>query len=270
MASIKLYLFKLFITAVAFSITAILLYPVIYIFLTAFSSLPTLTLEASYFTLNNFVSVINDVDFRNSLILSSLVSGATIFLALLFITPAAYAFSRFRFRGKSTALYSYLIFSQVSGGFGVASLVALFVFLGKLNLVNIYVLPFLYVSGMVPFNTWLLKNYFDSIPRELDEAAFVDGSGWWTLMFRVILPSSKAPILVLAIFAFMGAWSEFILANLFGFRTLPVLMYKYVGAYTTYWNMFAATAILYAIPIIVMYMVAQRFIGEAVRMGIKG
>jgi len=110
----------------------------------------------------------------------------------------------------------------------------------------------------------------DNIPRELDEAAFVDGSSWWTLIFRVILPSSKAPILVLAIFAFMGAWSEFILANLFGFRTLPVLMYKYVGAYTTYWNMFAATAILYAIPIIIMYMTAQRFIGEAVRMGVKG
>ncbi len=270
MTSVKLYLLKLFITAVGFSITATLLYPVVYIFLTAFSKLPTISLDAAYFTLDNFVTVINDGDFRSSLFLSSLVSGATVFLALLFITPAAYAFSRFRFRGKSTALYSYLIFSQVSGGFGVASLVALFVFLGKLNLVNIYVLPFLYVSGMVPFNTWLLKNYFDNIPRELDEAAFVDGSGWWTLMFRVVLPSSRAPMLVLAIFAFMGAWSEFILANLFGFQTLPVFMYRYIGARTIYWNIFAATAILYAAPMIIMYMVAQRFVGEAVRMGVKG
>lgn len=199
----------------------------------------------------------------------------TIVISVSIITPAAYAFSRFKFKGRSTALYFYLMFSQVGGGFGIAALVALFVFLAQLEkftkiplIGNPLTLPFIYSAGAVPFNVWLLKSFFDTLPKELDEAAFMDGASWVDLMFRVILPSSKPGIIVLTLFSFMGGWSEFILANVLQVTTLPVQLYKYTTGMTIYWNEFSAFALIFAIPVVMFYIVAQKYIGEAIRLGV--
>ncbi len=269
---------KIGLTAVALLITAALLTPVFFVVLTSLSRVGVITYDISMLgnlTLENYVRVISSTEFQTALINSVIVTFLTIVISILVITPAAYAFSRFRFRGRSTALYFYLMFSQIGGGFGIAALVALFVFLAQLERItgipmigNLYVLPFIYAAGMVPFNVWLLKSFFDTIPKELDEAAFMDGADWFNLLFKVILPSSKPGVIVLTLFAFMGGWSEFILANTLQVTTLPVQLYKYTTGLSIYWNEFSAFALIFATPVVILYILSQKYIGEAMRLGV--
>ncbi len=278
MASTFKVVLKIGLTAVALVVTLALLTPVFFVILTSLSPVGIITYSPSMLanlTLENYIEVVKSSEFQTALINSVIVTIMTIFISILIITPAAYAFSRFKFKGRSTALYFYLMFSQIGGGFGIAALVALFVFLAQIEKTtglpmvgNVYVLPFIYAAGMVPFNVWLLKSFFDTIPKELDEAAFMDGAGWFDLMFKVILPTSKPGIIVLTLFAFMGGWSEFILANTLQVTTLPVQLYKYTTGLSINWNRFAAFAIIFALPVVILYMLSQKYLGEAMRLGV--
>lgn len=269
---------KIALTSIALLVTFALLTPVFFVILTSLSHVGIITYDISLLqnmTLESYIRVVSSSEFQTALVNSVIVTFLAIVISVLVITPAAYAFSRFRFRGRSTALYFYLMFSQIGGGFGIAALVALFVFLAQLERVigipmigNMYVLPFIYAAGMVPFNVWLLKSFFDTIPKELDEAAFMDGADWFNLLFKVILPSSKPGVIVLTLFAFMGGWSEFILANTLQVTTLPVQLYKYTTGLAIYWNEFSAFALIFATPVVILYILSQRYIGEAMRLGV--
>ncbi|MCE4612823.1 MAG: ABC transporter permease subunit [Desulfurococcales archaeon] len=224
-------------------------------------------------TLERCADSIRDPDFIRGVVYSLAVAFLHIVFSVLTITPATYAFSRFSFGGKDSILLAYLVLSQVGRGFGVASLIALYVLLLRINSAGIpvignpVVLALVYTSWAVPFQTWLIKNYFDSIPRELDEAAFLDGASWRDLVFRVILPASKPAITVIALFSFMGAWGEFIVASFLKVPTLAVYIYQTATGQTIFWGDFAARTLLYSIPIIVLFVVSQRYIGEALRYG---
>ena len=272
---------RIILTIVGVLVVSILLYPVVYaflmsimgregIFLTSLNQLATYGIDPW-----RYLDVIRDPEFVKSLTTSIIVALLTILVSVLVITPAAYGFSRFRFWGRDSLLYVYLIMSQVGGGFGIMATVALYIFLLRLNamgvpvLGNMFILPVIYSSGLVPFMTWLLKTFFDSLPKELDEAAFMDGASWSTIVFRVILPASKSALIIITLFSFMSAWGEFILANFLGVSTLAqYIFYTAFGARGLELPArFAANAILFAIPTIVIYVVAQRYIGEAMRMG---
>ncbi len=269
---------KIALTATALVVTLALLTPIFFVILTSLSPVGVIAYDVRILgnlTLENYIDVISSPEFQSALANSVIVTFLTIVISILVITPAAYAFSRFKFKGRSTALYFYLMFSQIGGGFGIAALVALFVFLAQLERItgipmigNLYVLPFIYAAGMVPFNVWLLKSFFDTIPKELDEAAFMDGADWFNLLFKVILPSSKPGVIVLTLFAFMGGWSEFILANTLQVTTLPVQLYKYTTGLSIYWNKFSAFALIFAAPVVILYILSQKYIGEAMRLGV--
>ncbi len=269
---------RIALTATALVVTLALLTPIFFVILTSLSPVGVIAYDVRILgnlTLENYVDVISSPEFQSALANSIIVTFLTIIISILVITPAAYAFSRFKFKGRSTALYFYLMFSQIGGGFGIAALVALFVFLAQLERItgipmigNLYVLPFIYAAGMVPFNVWLLKSFFDTIPKELDEAAFMDGADWFNLLFKVILPSSKPGVIVLTLFAFMGGWSEFILANTLQVTTLPVQLYKYTTGLSIYWNKFSAFALIFATPVVILYILSQKYIGEAMRLGV--
>jgi arabinogalactan oligomer/maltooligosaccharide transport system permease protein len=273
---------KIILTVVAVLIVSILIYPVVFVILTSIikgqviiTSLDDLTRHG--LSLEHYVNAISDPDFISSMMISLLVSILTIIIAVIVITPAAYAFSRFKFWGRDAWLTTYLVLSQVGGGFGIAAVIALYVFLLQLNamgfrtLGNPVVLSLIYVAGAVPFQTWLLKSYFDNLPKGLDEAAVIDGASWGMIIFRVVLPASKPAMIIVALFAFMGAWGEFIIADFLRVRTLAAYIYESAIGQTIYWSDFAAETILFAIPIIILYVVAQRYIGEAMRYGaVKG
>lgn len=268
---------RIFSTVAALVIVLALLYPVAYVLLTSLLVGQTLvvTLDALRLglTVDRYVKTLSDPEFIRDVTTSLIVALLHILFSVLVITPAAYAFSRFKFRGRDAILILYLILSQVGGGFGVAAIIALYVLLVKVNSLGIpvignpVVLALVYTAWAVPFQTWLIKNYFDALPRELDEAAFIDGASWSTIVFRVILPASRPAITVIALFPFMGAWGEFIVASFLKVPTVAAYIYQTASGQTIFWADFAARTILFSIPILILFVVSQRYIGEAMRYG---
>lgn len=284
MASItpSILILKITVTIFGLFIAISLSYPLVYIVAQALIGKPTIILSdlgqlVQYgLSLGNFEKTLIDPEFYESLLNTLTVASITVVLAIAIIIPAAYAFSRFEFRGRNTLLYYYLIVSQAGGGLGIIAILALYIFLLRLaahgvNLINVYVLPFIYVSGLVPFQTWIMKSYFDQLPKELDEASFIDGASWFSIIFRVIFPASKAAFIIITLFAFMSAWGEFIIANILGLKTLG--MYIYTKAVAGQAGLmepgtFAAASLLFAIPMIALFALSQKYIGEAYRLGI--
>ena len=206
---------------------------------------------------------------RNSLFIAAL----TVLLTLLFVVPAAYAFSRMKFFGREHVLYFYLMFTQVAGGLGIAGLIALYGMIVRLGLYDkLPVLAFIYASGSVPFNTWLLKGYIDSISPDFDEAALVDGAGYLQIIRYVLLPMALPGIATVAIFSFIGGWTEFILASLLlqqEHQPLSVWIYTLLGGIGRGidWSYFAAAALLFALPVFVTFMLAQNYIKSGLTVG---
>jgi ABC-type maltose transport systems, permease component len=228
-------------------------------------------------SLDSYIRVISDRVFQTCLLNTLIVAVITTIIAIFMIIPAGYAFSRFDFLGKNTLLYYYLIVSQAGGGLGIIAVLALYIFFYRmtaygLNLMQIYILPFVYASGMVPFQTWLVKSYFDQLPRSLDEAAFIDGANWFEIIFRVIFPASKAAFIIVLLFGFMGAWGEFFIAGIFNLQTLGWYLYIQLTGQAGLQDpsLYAAASILYATPIIILFILSQKYIGEAYRLGLKG
>ncbi len=268
---------RIVVTVIGVLIVFTLLFPILFAVLTSLvkgTIVTSLDISKYNLTLENYVEAVTDPEFIRATSTSIVVSILNIIVAVVVITPAAYAFSRFKFWGRDTLLFTYLVLSQVGGGFGVAAVIALYVFLLKLQSIGIpllgnpLVLPLIYTAGAVPFQTWLLKSYFDNLPKELDEAAFIDGASWSQIVFKIVLPASKSAMVIIAIFAFMGAWGEFIIADFLRVRTIAAYLYvTAAGLHGPDWPAFAARAILFAIPVIVLYCVAQKYIGEALRYG---
>ncbi|WP_010480249.1 sugar ABC transporter permease [Thermococcus zilligii] len=224
---------------------------------------------------NFYYVIVNKVggQFFSHLKRSLIIATLTVVLTLLFVIPASYAFSRLKFFGREHVLYFYLMFTQVSGGLGIAGLVALYGMLVKLGLTdNIYVLPFIYAAGSVPFNTWLLKSYIDSISPDFDEAALVDGASYLQIIRHVLVPMALPGIATVAVFAFIGGWTELILANLLlskeNLYPLTVWLYSMLNDLRNVsWNQFSAAALLFALPVFIMFFLAQKYIKSGLTIG---
>ncbi|WP_297497485.1 ABC transporter permease subunit [Thermococcus sp.] len=225
--------------------------------------------KASFTLLGKFVNSTFFKYLKNSIILA----GLTVLLALFFVVPAAYAFSRMKFFGREHVLYFYLMFTQVAGGLGIAGLIALYGMVVKLGLYDkLPALSLIYAAGSVPFNTWLLKGYIDSISPDFDEAALVDGASYLQIIRYVLLPMALPGIATVAIFAFIGGWTEFILASLLlGQENQPLAVWIYtllggIGRGID-WSYFAAAALLFALPVFVTFMLAQNYIRSGLTVG---
>ncbi|AFA38294.1 ABC-type maltose transport systems, permease component [Pyrobaculum oguniense TE7] len=253
-------------TSVAVVATLLLFYPVLQIVLLSLNKLPYFRLGGEFIpTLESFQWVLQQPEFWRGLLNSLVVSLTTVGILLALSLPGAYAFSRYKFKGKDALLSFYVVFTQVSGGLGIAGLIALFAIVSALGLRNnLFALALIYAAGAIPYHTWLLKTYIDTIPKSAEEAALIDGAGVNTLMLRVVLPLMAPALAVSSILSFIGAWGELILANLFlsgENRTLILWIYSLMSnVYSVQWNRFAAAALLYSIPPVVLYVVLQRFL----------
>jgi len=253
-------------TSVAVLTTFLLFYPMLQIVLLSLNKIPYFRIGGDFVpTLESFQWVLQQPEFWRGLVNSLIVAGATVVAVITLALPGAYAFSRYRFRGRDPLLSFYVVFTQVSGGLGIAGLIALFAIVSALGLRNnLLALALIYAAGAIPYHTWLLKTYIDTIPRSAEEAALIDGAGVVTLLFRVVFPLMAPALAVSAILSFIGAWGELILANLFlsgENRTLILWIYSLMSnVYSVQWNRFAAAALLYAIPPVVLYIILQRFL----------
>lgn len=259
------------------------LYPVLWVVKLALSPSGGQSLSANPFpkhaTLGHFAAVLGATDsagrwlFGRNLLSSLAVSSATTLVGLLLSITAAYAMSRFRFPGRRAGLQTLLI-SQMFPA--TLMLVPLYSILQTLHLLNsLGGLVLVYSTTTLPFCVWTLKGYFDTIPRDLEEAAVMDGATPGEVFIKIVLPLARPALAVTALFSFMSAWNEFILAatllNDAALFTLPVALQRYVGEYTVQWGEFAAGALLVSIPVMALFFALQKhLIGGLTSGGVKG
>jgi arabinogalactan oligomer/maltooligosaccharide transport system permease protein len=222
----------------------------------------------------NFRSLFADQPFARWLANSVLVAGATTLLGVVLACTAGYAFSRFRFAGRRAGLMAFLV-SQMFPG--TLMLIPLFIIIAQwLNLGSTFTgLVLIYTVTAIPFCVWMLKGYFDTIPKELEESALIDGAGQATIFFRIILPLAKPAVAVTALFSFMTGWTEFIQAATFMNRedmyTAPVGLRFFVGGFSQQWGYFAAGSIVAAIPVVLLFMFLQKYLVSGLTAGaVKG
>ncbi|MEO1085497.1 MAG: ABC transporter permease subunit, partial [Acidobacteriota bacterium] len=132
-----------------------------------------------------------------------------------------------------------------------------------------------YTTTAIPFCVWMLKGYFDTIPRELEESARIDGASTSQIFFRIILPLAKPAVAVTALFSFMTGWNEFILAATFmdqeSMYTAPVGLRFFVGGYSQQWGYFAAGSIIVSIPVVLLFFFLQKYLVSGLTAGaVKG
>ena len=259
------------------------LYPVLWVVKLALAPTQALSLSASPIpdavTLDHFREVVGATDsqgrwlFGRQLFASVVVSGSTTLVGLSLAVTAAYALSRFRFPGKDAGMQTLLITQMFPA---TLMLVPLFSLLQKLGLLDSWGgLILVYSTSSLPFCVWMLKGYFDTIPRELEEAAVMDGASPWQVFVKVVLPLARPALAVTALFSFMTAWNEFILAatliNDAARFTLPVALQQYVGEWKTEWGHFAAGALLVSAPVMALFFALQRYLVGGLTAGaVKG
>jgi arabinogalactan oligomer/maltooligosaccharide transport system permease protein len=204
---------------------------------------------------------------------SLLVSGTATIFGVLVAVSAAYGFSRLSFPLREAGLRGMLV-SQMFPA--VVTGVPLLFILDMLGLFGTTAgLVLVYATSSVPFSIWMLKGYFDAIPKDLDEAARLDGASSFTIFRRVMLPLVRPGIGITALFAFMTAYNEFIMASLFlddvTDYTLPVTLQQYVGGFDPSWGIFAAGSLVLSLPIVLLFFYVQKqMVGGLVAGAVKG
>ncbi len=256
--------------------TAAVLYPVLLVVKKAFEPGRQFALSASPVpedvTLEHFDGLLG-ASFAQHALASIAVALATTVVGIFLACTAAYALSRFRFPGRRTALTTFLVVQMFPASLLI---LPLYVLLDQLHLLNSLTgLVLVYSTTAIPFCVWTLKGYFDSLPRELLEAARVDGAGPARIFFTIVLPLARPGIAVTALFSFMTAWNEFIMASTFltdeGKYTLPVLLQSSVGQFSADWGRFAAGAIVTSVPVMALFYVLQKYLVGGLTAGaVKG
>ncbi|GGJ53628.1 sugar ABC transporter permease [Deinococcus roseus] len=219
-------------------------------------------------TFENY-SVIFTPTFLRDLMNSVIYAGGTALFSLVVGTSAAYALSRMKFRGRTTINRSFILLQAFPG---VLTLIPLYVMFLKFHLLNSYQGMILaYAAGTLPFTIAILKSYFDTIPRALEEAAFIDGATQGQTFLRIVLPLSLPALAITALMGFNLGWTEFILAysllSTEEMYSLAMRLYGMLGQFTTSWSEFAAMSVVIALPITVMFLRFEKYLVSGLTMG---
>ena len=256
---------KVVVTTIFCAISFVVLYPLVYVVSAAFSpgvgiASVNIIPFADGFTIEHFVKLFTESDygkwFRNTLVIALSTSVITVFVASL----GAYVFSRFRFVIKKPMLMSYLIL-QIFPSF--VGMVAIYVILLRIKgLDTLWGLVLVYVAGNIPYNTWLVKNYMDTVSKSLDEAARIDGASHFRIYTTIILPVARPIITFLAIVSFTAPWMDYIFPKMVlrsvDKQTLALGLFSFVTDKKNEFTTFAAGSLLVAIKFIIFFIVTQR------------
>ncbi|MFP4114684.1 MAG: sugar ABC transporter permease [Spirochaetota bacterium] len=209
------------------------------------------------------------------------ISVITSVLTVLICSVSAYAFSRFRFRGRRGLLLSVFLIQVFPNSLTMVAtfllIQAIGLFLPFMGLNSHGGLILVYLGGAMGINTWLMKGYFDSVPRSLDESARIDGATNWQVYWRVILPVVKPILTVVALISFIAAYSDFLIPQVVLQDTrqftmaVGLTLFIRGGQYSEEWGVFSAGALIGAIPIVTLYLFLQRYLVSGLTSGaVKG
>ena len=255
----------------------LIIIPVLWIIDTSFSPGNSLSssegLRVGDWTTEHFSNILSSDEFYTWVKNSLIVSIGTTLLGLSIAIPAGYGFSRYNFYGKSTIMFSFILVQMFPG---VIIIVPYFILMKTLGLLNTSTgLILAYSVTALPLCVWMLKGYFDTIPRELEEAARIDGCTQFQVFWKIIIPLSLPAIAVTSLFSFLAAWNEFLLALTFNTSndnyTLPVGLASFISPTKQLWGDFAALSIIAAIPIVLLFILFQKYLINGLTAGsVKG
>jgi multiple sugar transport system permease protein len=224
-------------------------------------------------TLRNYEDALfGSISIMPSFITSFIVSSVTTLLTILLAVPAAYAFARLRLPGKRS-LGFYTLMTQMIPPVGLV--IPYFLILNKVGWLDTYQgMITVYLTFSLPFAIWLLVSYMEDIPREMEEAAFLDKASRLQALWHVIMPQVRGGIAVTVIFVFLNAWNEFLFAVQLGgntVRPVTVAMYNFVSVEQTLWAKLSAAALLAMLPVVIIGIAAQKQIVKGLTVGaVKG
>lgn len=255
-------------------VALIVLYPIVYLISAAFtpgSSISNLHIVpfGNGFTFDHFQKLFQKTNyllwFKNTLIISVGVSAATVLVCAI----SAYVFSRFRFPFKKGMMLSFLILQILPSFLGMIAIYVILLRIGGID--THWGMILIYTAGNVPYNTWLVKSYVDSIPKTLDEAARIDGASNGHTFFQIILPLMKPIVTFLAISSFIGPWMEFIFAKMVmrsnAKQTLAIGLLTFVTDRKNDFTVFCAGALLVAVPFVFFFVITQNILVTSLSSG---
>lgn len=273
----------LLVTVVVILLLAVLV-PLLYIVLASVNSDVSVASGAFFPTelhLDNYLTVWTTVDLRNGLINSVIVSGSVAIICAALAVSSAYVLVRFAFRGRLTVLRTLVGLQSIPGTLMLLPVFVLFAsFASALGIQIIgtrWALFITYITFALPFSTWVMVTYLRGLPRELEEAARIDGASSWRILTRIIVPLSWPGIVVSAIFAFLLGWNDVLFASVMTDRTsrtaavaLQVFGATQEGGAIPLYGQMMAASLICALPVVVLYLVFQRYlVGGLTAGGVK-
>ncbi|WP_159618819.1 carbohydrate ABC transporter permease [Ruania rhizosphaerae] len=220
-------------------------------------------------TLQNYLDVMQRTDLGRYLTNSAIVAGGALAITLALASIAAYGFSRYDFRFKQPILVGMLVLQLMPSTVNVVPLYVMMNGFGLLNTRTALVL--LYAASSVPFAIWILKGFFDTLPRSLDEAASIDGATRWYTFVRVILPLSLPGLSAAAFLSFLASWGEFLIplvvANSREIAVMSVGIYTFFGEETAAYHYAFSASVLATAPAVLLYIFAQKYLMSGLAQG---
>lgn len=251
---------------IAVILSIVWLFPVYWMINTAFKPRSEILTTTPKFlptdaTLHNFYVAFTQANFLTYLKNSVIVVAATLIIAIALAFFASAAVSRFRFRGRRTILVVIIAVQMLPGG---ALLIPQFLAFNQMGLLGTYIgLILAYVAAVLPFSIWVMRGFFVTLPKELEEAAAVDGASVWTTLWRILFPLVAPGVIATSVFAFIFAWNEYLTAYVFmktqNMYTLPVWLASFnVPNQPTDYGAQMAASVLFSLPVVVFFMIIQR------------
>lgn len=272
----KLINFLIYIILTIFTLIA--LYPVINVF--TISIRPddkllstSLSIIPEHATFKTYIDLFTKKPFLLWVWNSTLISFVVTITGVSLASTAGYALSRFNFIGKKSSMFGLLTTQMFPA---TMLLLPIYIMLIKLQLIDSYFgIIIIYSATALPFCVWQMKGYYDTIPFSLEESARIDGCTRWQAFYKIIFPLAAPALVITALFSFMTAWSEYIVAAQIlqdsKLYTLPLGLKSFQSNLTTEWGLYAAAALVVSIPVVVLFIILSKWLVSGLTLGsVKG
>jgi len=224
-------------------------------------------------SLNNYVSLFTERPFFQWLANSTLVAFVVTLTGVALASTTGYAFSRYSFVGKKAGMLSLLVTQMFPA---TMLLLPMYIMLVKLHLINTYLgIVIMYSATALPFCIWQMKGYYDTIPTSLEEAGRIDGASQFQIFFRIILPLASPALVITALFSFMSAWTEYVVAAQIlqdtELWTLPLGLKSFESNMGSEWGLYGAASVMVSIPVVILFLSLSRWLVSGLTLGsVKG